>query len=135
MSTNFFIEGGTDIENILLRQNQFNKLDPVLARKNLGLGFLATQNNPDVLIINIGSSAGTKVHANWSSYCAAKAASSAVWKSVTVGILNFLPTAAIASKAFMSPIPEKEFRRCMIFSPPDIEGLLSESPVSEKVPF
>ncbi len=32
------------------------------------------ENNPNAQIINIGSSAGTKVHANWSSYCATKAA-------------------------------------------------------------
>lgn len=30
-------------------------------------------NNPDACVINIGSSAGTKVHAGWSSYCASKA--------------------------------------------------------------
>ncbi len=30
--------------------------------------------NPKAKIINIGSSAGTKIHANWSSYCATKAA-------------------------------------------------------------
>jgi 3-oxoacyl-[acyl-carrier protein] reductase len=34
---------------------------------------VATSINPDVLVINIGSSAGTKVHAEWSAYCAAKA--------------------------------------------------------------
>lgn len=32
------------------------------------------QNNPNAKIINIGSSAGTKVHGEWSSYCATKAA-------------------------------------------------------------
>lgn len=34
----------------------------------------ALQNNPKAKIINIGSSAGTKVHGSWSSYCATKAA-------------------------------------------------------------
>ena len=34
---------------------------------------VATSTNPDCLVINVGSSAGTKVHARWSSYCAAKA--------------------------------------------------------------
>jgi 3-oxoacyl-[acyl-carrier protein] reductase len=32
------------------------------------------KHNPNAQIINIGSSAGTKVHASWSSYCATKAA-------------------------------------------------------------
>lgn len=31
------------------------------------------EKNPDALIINIGSSAATKVHGTWSSYCATKA--------------------------------------------------------------
>lgn len=35
---------------------------------------IAIKKNPNLAIINIGSSAATKVHATWSEYCAAKAA-------------------------------------------------------------
>ena len=45
---------------------------------NLGGTFyctaLALRQNPNVSIVNIGSSAATKIHADWSEYCAAKAA-------------------------------------------------------------
>lgn len=59
-----------------IAENQFESEKRAIDINLLGTFWctaVATQNNPDVLVINIGSSAGTKVHANWSSYCAAKA--------------------------------------------------------------
>lgn len=45
---------------------------------NLGGTFyctaIALEKNPDTQIVNIGSSAATKIHGTWSSYCASKAA-------------------------------------------------------------
>lgn len=57
-----------------------NKIE--IERKSIDINLFGTfnctgsvlKNNKDALIINIGSSAGTKVHGEWSSYCATKAA-------------------------------------------------------------
>lgn len=56
--------------------------DLVRTKKTLDVNLFGTFNcsaaalsrNPQVKIINIGSSAATKIHGTWSSYCAAKAA-------------------------------------------------------------
>ena len=56
--------------------------DPAISKKHFDINLtgtfycteLALKRNPDLMIVNIGSSAATKVHATWSEYCASKAA-------------------------------------------------------------
>ena len=56
--------------------------DPSVTQKHIDINLsgvfycteIALQKNPDLQIINIGSSAATKIHATWSEYCATKAA-------------------------------------------------------------
>lgn len=56
--------------------------DPMISKRHFDINLagtfycteLALKKNPSLQIINIGSSAATKVHATWSEYCASKAA-------------------------------------------------------------
>lgn len=65
-----------------VRPQSIRSCDLAYTRRALDVNLFGTFNcsaaalcqNPQVRIINIGSSAATKIHGTWSSYCAAKAA-------------------------------------------------------------
>lgn len=68
------------------------------------------QANPKLKIINIGSSAGTKVHGNWSSYCASKAAvimATACWAEEGVDAICISPGRTV-TKMRRSMYPNEE---------------------------
>ena len=70
----------------------------------------ALQNNQNAKIINIGSSAGTKVHGEWSSYCATKAAiimTTKCWAEEGVDVICLSPGRTI-TKMRKSMYPDED---------------------------
>ena len=70
----------------------------------------ALQVNPKLKVINIGSSAGTKIHGDWSSYCASKAAvimATACWAEGGVDAICISPGRAL-TKMRKSMYPEED---------------------------
>lgn len=66
--------------------------------------------NPNAKIINIGSSAGTKVHGEWSSYCATKAAvimATKCWAEEGVDVICISPGRA-STKMRKSMYPDED---------------------------
>ena len=65
------------------------------------------KNNPKAKIINIASAAGTKVHANWSSYCASKAGvimATKCWAEEGIDVICISPGRTLTKmRKFMYP--------------------------------
>lgn len=73
-------------------------------------------NNPNAKIINVGSSAGTKVHGSWSSYCATKSAvimATACWAEEGVDVVCISP-GRTATKMRKSMYPDEDVRTLLL---------------------
>ena len=101
-----------------IKVNNIADTDIAIEKQSIDINLIGTFNctnavlkaNPNAKIINIGSSAGTKVHGGWSAYCASKAAvimATKCWADEGVDVLCVSPGRTV-SKMRKSLFPDED---------------------------
>ena len=101
-----------------IKVNNIAETDISVEKQSIDINLIGTFNctnavlklNPATKIINIGSSAGTKVHGGWSAYCAAKAAvimATKCWADEGVDVVCVSPGRTV-SKMRKSLFPDED---------------------------
>ena len=101
-----------------IKVNNIADTNIALEKQSIDINLIGTFNctnavlkiNPNAKIINIGSSAGTKVHGGWSAYCASKAAvimATKCWAEENVDVICVSPGRTV-SKMRKSLFPDED---------------------------